>query len=320
MRTCVWSRGLAWHDAGAPFSTDINFSAYWDMIIILYTSLGLFLFVASFDPPQFKPLLGWATWGANFCHGCVALVSVFEFKEADEKYPLVAGNSASPILGYAHLDKLFFAVPLWFVLFSANFYFAKQNFGSSLLPWCDIGAATPEGANDSPDTHPLMGFFKIWLKIQGFAYLTIFFLAYGIKWGLAWHDAGTPFSVPETKFSAYWNMIVILYTSLGAYLLAASKNPTGFKPLIGYTLWGANFCHGCVAFVSCFQFKDGKLYPGYDNPIGSGDGDWANMDKMFFVVPLWFTLFATNLFFVKRIFGTSLLPWKISQYLVVQAS
>ena len=70
---------MAWHYAGeAGNLADIRFSAYWDMILILYTTLGFFLFAASFDPPAFKALLSYAMWGANFAHGTVAFIHCFD--------------------------------------------------------------------------------------------------------------------------------------------------------------------------------------------------------------------------------------------------
>ena len=48
-------------------------------------------------------------------------------------------------------------------------------------------------------------------------------------------------------------MILILYTSLGFFLLFASLDPPAFKPLLAYAMWGANFAHGTVAFIHCFD-------------------------------------------------------------------
>ena len=75
----------------------------------------------------------------------------------------------------------------------------------------------------------------------------IFIVAYVVKWGVAWDDAGAPFNLTDIKFSAYWDMILIIYTSLGVYLFFASKNPATFKPLISWFMWGGNLCHGVVA-------------------------------------------------------------------------
>ena len=89
------------------------------MILILYTTLGIFLFAASFDPPAFKPLLAWAMWGANFAHGFVALIHCFT--DVDTA-PIATGSTGSYIYAYNafglhnNLDKLILAVPLWFGL------------------------------------------------------------------------------------------------------------------------------------------------------------------------------------------------------------
>ena len=48
------------------------------MVLIIYKTLGIWLFQASFNPHAYKPLLSWAMWGGNFAHGCVAFIHCFE--------------------------------------------------------------------------------------------------------------------------------------------------------------------------------------------------------------------------------------------------
>lgn len=112
-------------------------------------------------------------------------------------------------------------------------------------------------------------------------------------------------------------MIIILYVSLGVYLQFASYNPSACKPLLSWAAWGANFCHGVIAFLAVFTGQDyesvqlAHLGGTYN---ATGDGKWSgglgpNWDKLFVAVPLWFTLFAVNLFFFKKCWGSYLLPW-----------
>ena len=92
--------------------------------------------------------------------------------------------------------------------------------------------------------------YSYFLKFEGQVFGGIFFVAYFIKWGVAWHYAGDPFDITGDngiKFSAYWNMILIIYTSLGVYLTLASFDPVFYKPLLSWAMWGGNFCHGIVA-------------------------------------------------------------------------
>ena len=68
--------------------------------------------------------------------------------------------------------------------------------------------------------------YSLFLKFQSSVFGGIFFVGYFVKFGVAWHDAGAPFVVNDIKFSAYWDMILIIYTTLGFYYFQASKNPS----------------------------------------------------------------------------------------------
>eukprot|EP00404_Azadinium_spinosum_P056275 CAMPEP_0180796048 /NCGR_PEP_ID=MMETSP1038_2-20121128/56557_1 /TAXON_ID=632150 /ORGANISM="Azadinium spinosum, Strain 3D9" /LENGTH=193 /DNA_ID=CAMNT_0022835073 /DNA_START=19 /DNA_END=597 /DNA_ORIENTATION=+ len=107
-----------------------------------------------------------------------------------------------------------------------------------------------------PDADFWMKAYSYFLKFEGNVFLGIFFVAYILKWGVAWHDAGDPFNLTDIKFSAYWDMILIIYTTLGFYIVQASLDPNNFKPLLSWAMWGGNFAHGCVAFAHCFADVD----------------------------------------------------------------
>ena len=64
------------------------------------------------------------------------------------------------------------------------------------------------GAMDLPSPSSLSA-YSAWLKIEGLVYMTVFFVVYYVKIGLAWHDAGEPFVISDIKFHPYWNMITI---------------------------------------------------------------------------------------------------------------
>jgi len=151
--------------------------------------------------------------------------------------------------------------------------------------------------------------YSYFLKFEANVFAGIGVVAYLLKWGVAWHWAGEPFNVGDIKFSAYWDMIIILYTSLGIYLLFASTNPARFKPLLGWSMWGANFCHGIIAFIHCFDEKQGSEKYGADT-LGAKA---HNYDKLFVAVPLWFGMGIGNLIFCKKIFGSFLFPWDLAK-------
>mmetsp|Transcript_46834 Transcript_46834/g.142181 ORF Transcript_46834/g.142181 Transcript_46834/m.142181 type:complete len:192 (-) Transcript_46834:156-731(-) len=156
-----------------------------------------------------------------------------------------------------------------------------------------------------PNASPWMKRYSYFLKFEGSVFLGIFFVAYLLKLGVAWHDAGAPFDVTGIKFSAYWNMILIIYTTLGFYIFSASFDPAGFKPLLSWAMWGGNFGHGCVAFIHCFTDDVTPSSRYQFNTIGGT----MNLDKLLVAVPLWFGMWAANLLFTKKVFGSFLLPW-----------
>jgi hypothetical protein len=159
--------GVAWHDAGKIFDlTSVKFSAvyarrprrtdvhaqsesprvrpafaqYWDMILILYTGLGIFLTIGSVDPQTFKPLLSWSMWVANLAHGIVAFIHCFTDRDQYGLNGPGESNADAHFGGFNNLDKLFIAVPLWFGMFFGNLYFSKKCFGDCNLPWNLVNA------------------------------------------------------------------------------------------------------------------------------------------------------------------------------------
>jgi hypothetical protein len=149
--------------------------------------------------------------------------------------------------------------------------------------------------------------YSLFLKFQSSVFGGIFFVGYFVKFGVAWHDAGAPFVVNDIKFSAYWDMILIIYTTLGFYYFQASTNPSGYKPLLSWSMWGGNLCHGIVALIHCFD-GDGPQAASARYQTEAFGGN-LNMDKLILAVPLWFGMFAANLYFTNKCFGSSLLPW-----------
>ena len=158
--------------------------------------------------------------------------------------------------------------------------------------------------------------YSTWLKLEGAIFMTVFFVVYYIKIGLAWHDAGTPFSWSDNKYHPYWNMITIpWYGVLGLCLYCASFDPAANKLLLSYTMWGANFAHGIVATSSLFNGVP-TTAPHYVGPSLIGDIPESmfglyQYDKLFAAIPLWFGLFLINLCFAKKYLGSALLPWDV---------
>jgi hypothetical protein len=156
-----------------------------------------------------------------------------------------------------------------------------------------------------PNADQMMRYYSYFLKFEGQVFMGIFFVAYFLKWGVAWHDAGKPFVVDDIKFSAYWDMILIIYTTLGFYIFQASFDPVTFKPLLSWAMWGGNLAHGLVAASHCFADDKTESSRYQENSFGGH----LNLDKLLVAVPLWFGMWAANLFFAKKVFGSYLLPW-----------
>ena len=89
--------------------------------------------------------------------------------------------------------------------------------------------------------------------MEGVLFSTFWFLAYTLKFGMVWHDAGPPFG--ETTFNWYFNMILAVYCVLGLYMFKAGSDPKANELFIGFIIWGALFIHLCVV-IACVIFED----------------------------------------------------------------
>ena len=156
-----------------------------------------------------------------------------------------------------------------------------------------------------PNAGPWLRRYSLFLKFEANIFLGIYLVAYLCKWGVAWHDAGDVWTINNTiKFSAYWDMILIIYTFFGVYVFQASFDPVAFRPFLSFGMWGANFAHGVVAFGHCFDENEpSSRYQ--ENSLGGN----RNLDKMFVAVPLWFVMWGVNCLFTYKCFGNCLLPW-----------
>ena len=65
----VWPSGWAWHASGR--------SHYYEMLLIVYATLGVFLILASRDPSQHKSLIWFTIWSSN-THASVMAVQSFD--------------------------------------------------------------------------------------------------------------------------------------------------------------------------------------------------------------------------------------------------
>merc|ERR1712196_479142 len=124
--------GVTWHDAGAPLTiSDIKFHPYYNMIIILYTVAGFFVFQASTDPATHKPLISYVIYGMGFSHCIIATIAVFSHFEPMGYYgPSIFGDIPKTVGGINNWDKLVAACPFWFILGAVNLYFDKMYSGS----------------------------------------------------------------------------------------------------------------------------------------------------------------------------------------------
>merc|ERR1712086_844380 len=134
--TLKW--GVAWHDAGVPLEPfwTAKFHPYWNMIMVVYTGVGYFSLLASYNPLKYKILLSFFTWVTLFLHGCVALIAVFTSQTDNYVGPILGGMIDIPptLFGLKNGDKLA-VVAAWFGMAFANVYFMAKVFGDLNLPW-----------------------------------------------------------------------------------------------------------------------------------------------------------------------------------------
>jgi len=297
--------GLVWHDAGKPLVfSDLKFHPYYNMILVIYTVLGFYIFRASFNPAKNKVLLSFAMYGSNFAHGLIATIAVFNHFAPTYVGPSMFGYIPEKMFGLTNWDKLFVACPFWFVLGFINFSFAKAVFGSSLLPW---QVTEPAATGSQPSL------YSYFLKFNGLVFMGITVVAYGVKFGLVWHDAGKPLVLSDLKLHPYYNMILTIYTVLGFYIFQASYNPAMNKALLSFVIYGSNFAHGTIATIAVFNhFEPTYVGPSVLGNIPEKMFGQTNWDKLFVACPFWFILGFSNLFLARSEFGSFLLPWQVS--------
>lgn len=298
--------GLTWHDAGAPFGwSDLVFHPYYNMIITLYTVVGFYLIKVSADPASNKGLLSYVIWGMCFAHGVIATIAVFSHYPPAYHGKSVFGHIPKIVGGLTNWDKLVLACPTWFGLGFLNLFFVKKELDSFLLPWEVMGAVAP----------PELSGQQLWLKVNGALFMGLGFLAYGVKVGLTWHNAGAPFGWHDLVLHPYYNMIIVLYTVVGFYVFKMANDPAAHKSLLSYVIWGMCFAHGLIATIAVFS----NYAPAYSGPSVFGNipktvWGFTNWDKLFVACPTWFGLGTINLVFAKKFLGTYLLPHEEMKY------
>jgi len=150
------------------------------------------------------------------------------------------------------------------------------------------------------------------LKIEGVLFSSFWMLAYTMKFGMVWHDAGPPFG--ETKYSWYFNMILAVYFVLGLYLFQVGKNPMKHMSLIGFLNW-SSLAH-LIVLILCVLYDDTSSYAGptimgIDFPSHVfGIAHWQNVSPVG-DVPLLAVFTFVDMYLSYKAFGTFLLPHEI---------
>lgn len=156
------------------------------------------------------------------------------------------------------------------------------------------------------------GRLSLALKIEGALFSMFWILAYTMKFGMVWHDAGPPFG--ETHFSCYFNMILSVYFVLGLYLLQISYDPSEHKSMIGFLIW-SSVAH-LVTLVACVAFDDTPSYAGptimgVDLPARvMGVAHWQNISPIG-DVPLLAFFTGLDMYLAFKTFGSFLLPFDL---------
>jgi len=158
----------------------------------------------------------------------------------------------------------------------------------------------------------IMTYYSYFLKFQGFSFITFIFMAYFVKFGVVWHDAGAPLSLADLKPHPYMNMILMVYAVMGFYMFLASFDPAKYKFFLSFATWGGEIFHGIIALFALI-YDRGHSYAG-PSILGEipadlwGISHWSNM---FVDVPLLFGLGGANLYFYWKCFGSLGLPWDL---------
>lgn len=147
------------------------------------------------------------------------------------------------------------------------------------------------------------------LRLEGALFASFWLLAYTMKFGMVWHDAGPPFG--PTTFSCYFNMILSVYFVLGLYLFQIAKNPVQHQALIGFLIW-SSVAH-LIMLIACVLFDDTPSYAGptimgIDLPARvMGIAHWQNVSPVG-DVPLLAIITFLDMYLVRKAFGSTLLP------------
>ena len=149
------------------------------------------------------------------------------------------------------------------------------------------------------------------MKVEGALFSIFWLLAYTMKFGMVWHDAGPPMGLPINN-NWYFDMILAVYAVLGMYMWKAGDDPAKHKSLLGFLLW-STFAHGLVLVLTVI-FDDtssyvGPMMMGFELPATMmGVSHWQNL--FFGDVPLMFFFFVLDAYLIKKAFGSFLFPWE----------
>ena len=148
------------------------------------------------------------------------------------------------------------------------------------------------------------------LKVEGVLFSTFWILAYTMKFGMVWHDAGPPFG--NTTYSWYFNMILAVYFVLGLYLFKIGNDPVKHLSLIGFLNW-SSFAH-LLVLIFCVFFDDTSSYTGptfmgisFPSHV-MGIAHWQNISPIG-DVPLLAAFTFLDIYLSYKSFGTLLLPY-----------
>lgn len=149
-------------------------------------------------------------------------------------------------------------------------------------------------------------------KAEGILMISFPILAYTVKFGMVWHDAGPPFG--PTNFNWYFNMILAVYCVLGMYMFAAGKDPIAHKSLIGFFIW-SSVAHTAVLIPMLFMDDTpsyaGPIIGGVELPARvMGIAHWQNISPVGDVM-LMLVLISMDMFLTYKAFGSVLLPMDI---------
>jgi len=176
------------------------------------------------------------------------------------------------------------------------------------------------GLMDAPPEE-WMSRLSLALKVEAVLFMTFWFLAYTVKFGMVWHEgAGAPFQPPFFKFDspATWlfNMILAVYAVLGFYMFKAADKPAENKAFIGFWIWGALVAH-LIILILTVLLDDTPVFDGTESFLGMalpqrmmGIAHWPNVSP---VGDVWLLVIFSSLdiFLVKKVFGTMLAPWEM---------